>query len=186
VGVPGETGQIILRNVIPEIVKKQKRIEVLGVAETEGAAQMHTCTFDGGFRFDHATHGAKRHEISYRWAISGISVPARITPTACFEQEPSAPFGFIDPDFDQAGAGNVPVLLADAMGFAQTSSKSSTVLAQFSEHVFWFDVRSVVIQYTLGASDVADGPERSAPHLSDALGDWIGHRVKLVGLFVQE
>ena len=46
------------------------------------------------------------------------SMPAGITSTACFEQEPSAPLGFVDPDFDQARTGDVSVLLADAVGFA--------------------------------------------------------------------
>jgi hypothetical protein len=63
--------------------------------------------------------------------FSGVtfSMPAGITSTAGFEQEPCAPLGFVDPDFDQARTGDIFVLLTDVVGFAQTRGESVAVLA---------------------------------------------------------
>jgi len=43
---------------------------------------------------------------------AGIRVTARL------EEEPCPPLGFVDPDFDKAGARNVAVLIADVMCLA--------------------------------------------------------------------
>jgi hypothetical protein len=42
------------------------------------------------------------------------------------------------------------------------------------------------VRYALNASDVADGSERGATNLPDALGDWVRHREKLVRLFIEQ
>jgi hypothetical protein len=47
-----------------------------------------------------------------RDVLSGLSLPRGL------EQEPGAPPGFIDPDFQQAGGGNIVVLLAETMRLA--------------------------------------------------------------------
>src|SRR5215472_8471723 len=39
--MPWEPGQIVFRNVIAKIVEQEKRVEVLGVSETKGPAEMH-------------------------------------------------------------------------------------------------------------------------------------------------
>jgi hypothetical protein len=46
VWVPGEAGQIILRNIIAEVVQQKKRVEVGRIAEAECASQVHACTFE--------------------------------------------------------------------------------------------------------------------------------------------
>src|SRR5215471_9071120 len=56
-GMPWETGEILLRNVVAEVVEEQERIEIGRVAETERPAQMYTRAFDRGLGFDHALHG---------------------------------------------------------------------------------------------------------------------------------
>ncbi len=43
VRMPGKARQIIRGNVVAEIVEQQERVEIGGVAEAEGAAQMHSC-----------------------------------------------------------------------------------------------------------------------------------------------
>ena len=63
--VPGETGQVVLRNVIAEVVKKEERVELAGVAETERTAQMHARAFDGWLGLDQSFHWTKGH-----WASS--------------------------------------------------------------------------------------------------------------------
>ena len=45
--MPGKAGAIFVRPVVAEIVEQQERIELGGVAEAEGAAQMHAGAFDG-------------------------------------------------------------------------------------------------------------------------------------------
>jgi hypothetical protein len=47
--VPRKAREIILRNIVAEIVEKQKRIEVGSVAETERASQVDTGAFQGWF-----------------------------------------------------------------------------------------------------------------------------------------
>jgi hypothetical protein len=79
----------------------------------------------------------------------GVSVPAR------FEQEPGAPLGFIDPDLDQAGRGNVTVLVANVVCLAQARRHRLVVFAQFRQHVGGLDALSVIVQHALEADDVA-------------------------------
>jgi hypothetical protein len=46
--MPGKSGSIIGWILIAEIVQQQKRIEILGLAEAEGALQLHASTLNGG------------------------------------------------------------------------------------------------------------------------------------------
>jgi hypothetical protein len=113
-------------------------------------------------------------------------MPGGIPASACLKQEPGAPFGLVNPHFDQAGSGNVAVLFADTVGFAKARGESLAVLTQFSQHVLRFDILCIVVRYALQASDMANGPERGTPDLPDALGDGVGHGEKLVTLFVEQ
>src|SRR5438445_13773430 len=47
VGMPRETRQIILGNVVAEVVQKKEWVEVRCIAETESEAQMHAGAFAG-------------------------------------------------------------------------------------------------------------------------------------------
>jgi hypothetical protein len=48
-GVPGETGQVVLRPLIAKVVEQQKRVEILGLAKSKGPLQVHPGTLDGRF-----------------------------------------------------------------------------------------------------------------------------------------
>ena len=61
VRVPGKPRQVILRNVIAEIVEKQKRVEIGRIAETERAAQVHARAFQRRLGFDQPLNRSKRH-----------------------------------------------------------------------------------------------------------------------------
>ena len=60
--MPGKSGEIVFGNVVAEVVEQEEGIEVGGVAETEGAAQMHARAFEGGLGLDEALHRSNRHE----------------------------------------------------------------------------------------------------------------------------
>jgi len=49
---------------------------------------------------------------------SRTSIPRGIPLTAGLEQEPGAPLGFVDPDFDQARGSDVAMLFGYVMGLA--------------------------------------------------------------------
>jgi len=48
--MPRKPGEILLRAVVAEIVEQQERIELGGVAKTEGAAKVNACALHGGLR----------------------------------------------------------------------------------------------------------------------------------------
>ena len=61
VGVPREAGQVILRNVIAEVIEKEKWVEIGGVAEAERAAQVDTRPFEGWLGLDEPLHWSNGH-----------------------------------------------------------------------------------------------------------------------------
>src|SRR5439155_26926559 len=52
VWVPWEPGPVVVRAVVAEIVEQQERIEFVGIAEPEGAVELHPGAFHGGGGFD--------------------------------------------------------------------------------------------------------------------------------------
>ena len=52
-----------------------------------------------------------------------------------FRQKPGAAFGFVDPDFNQAGRGAVAVFVANFVRFPQRTGEVLIVVAQFAQHV---------------------------------------------------
>ena len=61
--MPGKSGEIVLGNVVAEIVEQQERIELVRVAEAEGAAQMDSRTFECGLGLDEALDGSNGHLV---------------------------------------------------------------------------------------------------------------------------
>src|ERR671922_2396154 len=72
------------------------------------------------------------------------------------------------------------------MRLAKVRSQLLVVVAQLGQHVQGGDKIRVVIQDTLQPTDMADGAQRRATNLADALGNGIGGGEDLVGLLVQE
>ena len=60
-GCHGKAGEVVVRAVVAEIVEQQERIELGGVAEAEGAAQLDAGAFHGGLGLDDALHGSDGH-----------------------------------------------------------------------------------------------------------------------------
>src|SRR4030095_10930412 len=130
------------------------------------------------FSFPAVTYG-----ITISFLVSDFS---SMPPPSRFEQEPGAAFGFVDPDFDQARGRDIAMLVANVVRLAQTRGQSLVVLRQFSKHIQGLDILGVVIEHALGPRDLSARSQRDSARLAHALRDWIGHRKKLVGLFVQE
>ena len=74
--VPGESGQVILRHVVAEIVEQQKRVKIGGVAKAECAAQVHTRAFDRRFGLAELLDGSKGHaDLPYRESTALKAAP---------------------------------------------------------------------------------------------------------------
>src|SRR5215471_3712049 len=69
VGVPRESCQIVLGNVIAKVVEQQERVEIRCVAEAKGAAQMHSGAFESGFGSAEPLDRSYRH----RWPPAASS-----------------------------------------------------------------------------------------------------------------
>ena len=50
--MPGKSRQIIFRILVAEIIQQQERIEILGLAEAEGALQLYARAFDRRLRLN--------------------------------------------------------------------------------------------------------------------------------------
>src|SRR5262249_28889921 len=60
--MPGETGEIILRPVVAEVVQQQERIGLFCVAEAESTTQLHTGAFNCRLGLDDAFDGTNGHD----------------------------------------------------------------------------------------------------------------------------
>src|SRR5215472_16807738 len=68
-----------------------------------------------------------------------------VPPAGCFEQEPGAPLGFVDPYFDQTRCREVTMVVTHIVRLAQPRGKRLVVVRQLGEHVQWLDVFGIVI-----------------------------------------
>src|SRR4029077_8618292 len=66
--MPRESLQIVFRYVIAEVVEQQERIELIGAAEPERAAEMDSCSFERWFGLNQALHRTDRHGRSFHSA----------------------------------------------------------------------------------------------------------------------
>ena len=60
-GCHGKPGEVVVGAVVAEIVEQQERIELVGVAEPEGALQLDAGAFHGGGGLDDALDGSNGH-----------------------------------------------------------------------------------------------------------------------------
>jgi hypothetical protein len=61
VGVPRKAGEIILRDVVAKIVEQKEGIELAGVTETKGAAEVNSCALRRGFAADEPLYRSNGH-----------------------------------------------------------------------------------------------------------------------------
>src|SRR2546425_8729857 len=76
-GMPGESGEVVLRVVVAEVVQQQERIEIAGVPEAERPAQLYARAFDGGLRLDDRLDRPDGHSASssYTMATTRVTRP---------------------------------------------------------------------------------------------------------------
>ena len=60
--MPGKAGAIIVGTIIAEIIEQQEGIELAGLAEAEGAMQLHAGTFHGGLGLHNPFDGSDGHD----------------------------------------------------------------------------------------------------------------------------
>jgi len=113
-------------------------------------------------------------------AAAGIFAPIR------FEQEPEASLGLVQPDLDQACAGDVAVLIADVVSLAQLRRESLVVVAELGEHVGRLDIIGVVVGETLGARDMTDRSDGETAELANPLRERVRHGEELASLFIEQ
>jgi hypothetical protein len=61
VRVPRESGEVVVRVLVAEVVQQEERIKVAGVAEAEGAAEPDARTLDRGFALDDSLDRSDGH-----------------------------------------------------------------------------------------------------------------------------
>src|SRR4051812_24920028 len=105
----------------------------------------HPSTMRG--RADSLTNHAR---FSAACARSGSSSPGRL------EQEPCATFRLVDPVFDQAGRGDIAVLVADIAGLPHAPCEHQVVFLQLGQHVFRCDEIRFIVLDAFHPRDVAD------------------------------
>jgi hypothetical protein len=106
--------------------------------------------------------------------------------TRNFREEPNAALGLVDPDFDEAGGGDIIMLSAELVRLAHEFDQLLIVGGQLEDYVNGRDGRFIVVFQALVAGDVADGAERETAEFSGALGDVVGHGENLLTLLVEK
>ena len=112
--------------------------------------------------------------------------PIALGPPSRLEQEPHALLGLVDPVLDQAGGGDVAMLVGDLMEDAHVLEQLLVVVAQLGQHVGRRYVLGVVVEHALQALDVADRLDGRGAELAHPLGDDVGHGVDLGRLVVEQ
>src|SRR5438094_537035 len=108
------------------------------------------------------------------------------TSTNDLEQEPGPSLGLVNPVLDQAGGGDVVVLVANGVRGPQRPRELLIVRAEFGQHFVGGDELLIVVADALVSRDVADGADRGGTELAGALGDVVRHGEELLGLLVEE
>src|SRR5439155_5721860 len=66
VRVPRETGDVVGRPLVAEIVEQEERVGLRRLAEAERAPELHARALEGGNGLDDALHGTDRHGVTSR------------------------------------------------------------------------------------------------------------------------
>src|SRR6185312_16986940 len=89
-----------------------------------GLKEVAVCTLRSG-----AASRPRRGVSPVGSAAGSVIAPVRL------EQEPDAPFRFVYPILQQAGAGDIAMLVAEAVRLAHALHHLQVVLAQLGDHV---------------------------------------------------
>jgi len=65
VRMPREPFQIVIRNVIPEVVKEEKGVELFGISESEGTMEVNSGTFQSRGGLSNLLDGANGHRLLF-------------------------------------------------------------------------------------------------------------------------
>lgn len=87
---------------------------------------------------------------------------------------------------NQAGAGDVVVLVAKGMRLTQLCSQLAVVVSQLGKHVERRNKMCDIVENTLQARYLANRAKRGATNLPNTFGDRICGRKDLIGLLIQE
>ena len=101
-------------------------------------------------------------------------------------QEPGSAFSLVDPVLDQAGGGDVVVLIAEIMSGTKFSCELLVVVEKLGQHIYRRDEFRIVVLQALMLCDVPDRVDRGPSYFASALGDIVGHGEYLRGLFVKQ
>src|ERR1700735_2621781 len=101
-------------------------------------------------------------------------------------QEPGSAFSLVDPVLDQAGGGDVVVLIAELMSGTKFSYELLVVVEELGQHIYRRDEFRVVVLQALMLCDVPDRVDCGPAYFASALGDIVGHGEDLRGLFVKQ
>ena len=105
---------------------------------------------------------------------------------ARLEQEPGAPLRAVDEVLQQPRGRRILVFFRELMTFAHGRRDHLVVGHQFAQHLVGRDKRFIVVLDVLQLGNVADGAERGAADVADALGDVVGRSQNLLGLLVEQ
>ena len=99
--------------------------------------------------------------------------PATLRCPGCgrLEQEPDPPLGLVDPVLEQAGGGDVAMLVAEIVGLLEVGHQLLVVVAQLGQHVLRRDIGGLVVEDALQLGDLPDRAQRGGAKLAHALGD---------------
>src|SRR5881296_4427737 len=68
-GMPRESGAVVLRVVVAEVVQQEEGIELVGVPEAERPAQLHARALDRGLRLNDRLDRPDGHGVSSSYAM---------------------------------------------------------------------------------------------------------------------
>src|ERR1700757_4136297 len=103
-----------------------------------------------------------------------------------FEQEPGPSLSLIDPILDQAGRGDVVVLVTNLVGGTQKFYQLLVIFHQFSQHLFWTDKLCIVILQPLMLGNIGNRSQRSPTDFTSAFRNVVCHSKNLFALVVQQ
>lgn len=92
------------------------------------------------------------------------------------EEKPGPILGLVEPHFDQACRGDIPMSVAQLVCVAKPRGKAGIVIHQLDEHIERPYELGIVVLDTLESRNVSNRMQRRGANLPKALGDLVRHR----------